>query len=66
MGLLNLSRALSRDPDKRRLYWMLRLPTLQHDHRVTLKAIGRRLTANDRAMVRTFFSLYRPIGEPIV
>jgi hypothetical protein len=61
-----LIRALSPDPDKRRLYWLLRLPTLQHDHRTTLSAIKLRMTDTDRAMVRTLFSLYRPVGVPDV
>lgn len=62
--MLSLSRALSWDPDKRRLYWLLKRYNLQHDHRVTLSAMGRRLSETDRAIVRTFFSLYRPVGEP--
>ena len=64
MNLRGLTRALSRDADKRRLYWLLSRPALQQSHREALAAIGWRLTPADRALVRTLFSLYRPVGVP--
>lgn len=62
--LLSLSRSLSRDPDKRILWWLLKHANLHHDHRVQLVAIKRRLKEPERALVRTLFSLYRPVGVP--
>ena len=62
--LLGLSRLFSRDSDKRRLWWLLKHPTLQHDHRVQLAVMKRCLTDTDRALVRVLFALYRPVGVP--